>query len=244
MTTRSSKPVWLSIIVAFVFLAVLFSVVETVHPVFQLPEEFQNLPAEISSELLTKYLAASTQVTTWNTILIAAIAGGGLALAHTACGCCCRSTLGQGIAITLLGLVIGMSCGALGGWGGRYVRLNFVESVRDLGGLMFAHSIMLGLIGFGAGLARGVGIGTRKAVLMSAAGGLLGGVAAAIAYVLIISIALPGEKIEFLIADKTTIRMIWFALATILVSIAIVLSDRVGSRPNLPPPEPAGSEPV
>jgi len=209
-----------------------------IGPVFTMPEELTNLPTPVPPDKAAEQDQATAMVNRNNATLalglLGAIVGLFLATAEAGSRRALKSACWKGpMTAVLAGLA-----GAGGGLAGSLV-LESPELLNDwspLARTIAVQGVTLGALGLGVGVGVAVLHGTLRLILLSAAGGILGGLLAALVYPVCVACLMPVAQTECVMPTDTLSCLIWMTAAAVL--IAMVLTG-LGKR-HRPMPEQTG----
>ena len=204
-----------------------WGLLQTLFPVFEIPEELQNLPSPQPSDLAVKAERAFVVATRWNATLLFAILGvtiaAFLAVAESVSQRCAKSAWWRsplsGCIAGLAGAVAGLSASLL------------LESPQVLAGMsplaktISVQCLGLGLLGLGTGL--GVGItGGWSRLLNAGVGGALGGLLVGFLYPTGMGFLLPNTQTEHVVPIERSSQLIWSVAISLLIGMVITSLGR------------------
>lgn len=167
---------------------------------------------------------------TKNSALVFAILGGALGLALGLSGGLARGDFPAALKAGLVGLFLGtlIGAGATAVVVPAYQRL-FDRVSDNLIPPLIAHGAIWSVIGAGAGLAFGVGLGGRAAATRCLMGGLVGGLFGTIAFEIIAAAKYPFDRTFQPISLTSSSRMVARFSVTILTAVGVAIATRVRS---------------
>ena len=212
-----------SLVLALAGGAATWGIVETIHPVFSIPKEYEAPDIGMPPEVYRKNRWARERMERHHAMLyvgsLGAVVAAALGLAGGVRG---RrfSTLAAAVSLAAAGGVAG------GHWASRiheYVYEHYGQPALQ-------HTVLeqmvlltpLGLaVGLGFGLAR---FGIRRAI-SGAAAGLLAGVGAALVYPVLVSLLLPGASTDMLLPMERSSRGMWYLLVSGALGLLVPLAQ-------------------
>jgi hypothetical protein len=153
----------------------------------------------------------------------------------------------QGAVVRALsGAVLAALSGGLGGLLGSLLMIQLVpdQDISPMARTILAHSVMLGMLGIGVGLAIGliVGVGAPKIITSSAGAGLVAGVLAAVLFPIVIGLLIPSIPTDAIIPDDsggvfgcvsekgTWGVALWLGFAAVAISLVPWIVNRGAAR--------------
>jgi hypothetical protein len=218
---------WTGLILCLISGAIVFGVIQAVHPVFQVPEEF-HAAMGARPEVWEANRRASNQVDRQHAMLYV----GGLGLLVGLVLGLREGTLRRSWLPPLLAAPLGGLGGALGGFLGCLI----YEHVHvGVGQAELTHTItaqlLLGVpLGLGVGLGLGLATRTVRGAAMSALGGAAAGILAAVLYPVVVSILLPEASTDALLPHERSNQLFWLALLSGLIGLCIPIAARKRRR--------------
>jgi hypothetical protein len=213
-------------ILALVAGAVGWGIIESIHPLFLVPEEFHITAMGAPLEDILKLQAATERTDRKNAIVYFALLGGliagGIILSQ-------RSVLAVAIA-TPLGAVLG----AAAGWGAHAGHLWRIPQggQADMNETVAVHMIALACLGLAVGLACGAGRRSLSAAALAALGGLAAGCLAGMAFPIGMSFVMPAVNTTPLIPLEASSRLVWIALSAALLAVIVTVATQGRRRPR------------
>lgn len=203
-------PAWQGLLLGLIAGALVWGVVQSVHPLFRVPEQFHIAGLGAPVEQHVAFRREQDRVDRWHAtlylgslgLLLGLLMGGRVAVARRAA------------AAVLLALPLGL----LGGAASGFLAPRVYVWARDTVGSIELLQIVLAqcLVGVPLGLLLGLGIGIARGGVQGAVRGLLsgavGGVLFAMAYPLVVSIALPTASTDVLLPEEAVTRLLWLAM--------------------------------
>jgi hypothetical protein len=203
--------------------AALWIVIQSMHPVFHVPEKF-HAAMGAPPEVWAANRREQDRVERYHAMLY--VGGLGLLLGLA---------LGLGEAMrrrSWLPPLFAAPLGGLGGAAGGFLGCLVHEYVRrEVGQAELIHTItaqlLLGLpLGLGVGLGLGLATRTAMGTIKSALGGAAAAILAAIVYPVAVSILLPAASTDALLPDERSSQFLWLALLSGVIGIVIPLAGR------------------
>jgi hypothetical protein len=224
-TGWSIRP-WEGLVLGVLAGALAFGLLQAMHPVFQVPEEFHIAGIGAPVERHDAFRREQDRVDRQHAMLYLGDLG---LLLGAALGT--RVLAARRAWLTfLLAPLLGLVGGVIGGWFGPLVYVAARDKVGHADLLQIVGAQML--IGVPLGLLLGLGVGlsggTVKSAIRGGAVGTLGGVLFAILYPLIVAVLLPTANTEVLLPEEGITRLVW--LATLGGSVGLLSAKGVSYR--------------
>jgi hypothetical protein len=220
-----------------------WAVLQAVLPVFTLPEELANLPSPVPAEKAVELDLAMARINRYHAILAVAIlglaVGGLLAAAESYSRGSWRRVVGTGLP--------GGAIAGLFGAGAALAGSLVLEAPQALAGWSpLAKTVVVQAVTFaGLGLGIGVGLavprGNLRLTANSAIGGTLGGLLAALIYPSLVGYLLPITQTERVMPRDALSRLIWLAMASLLIGIILTGLGRRNRRQRQPASPPSAA---
>jgi hypothetical protein len=222
---------WAGLGLGLVAAGIAWGVMQAVHPVFHVPQEFHAaMGAPIG--VFERNRREQDRVDRRHAMLyvggLGLLIGAGLGLGEWVM----RRLWLPSVMAALLGALGGAAGGPLGCLVHEYVRQHVgqAELMHTIG----AQLLLAAPLGLGVGL--GLGSATRRVggVLRTAFVGMAAGILAGIVYPIAVSIILPGASTDALLPEDGPSRMLWLAILAGTIGMIIpVAARRRGSRGGL-----------
>jgi hypothetical protein len=212
------------LILALIAGAVVWGIVQRVHPIFHMPKEFEAPSIGMPPEVYLANRRAQERLDRRHAMLYVGSLG---LLVSAALGF--REGTRRG---TILPSLAAAPLGALGGLVGGYLGSRVHEyTIEHIGQPELLHTVLAqGAIFLPLGLATGLGVGLaaplRAATAKAAGAGLLAGIAAALAYPVAVSLLLPKASTDSLLPIDGPSRLLWLGLGAGLLGLLIPIAGR------------------
>jgi hypothetical protein len=199
---------------------VAWGIVELTYPFFEVPEEYHVPNLGAPPEKLAALQRATERTNGYNAMLYMSLLGGLLAGALAAGR--------RSIAAAVIAVPIALVAGCLAGWVGSLAHVRWLASTAatDLMPTIEVQATMLSMLGLGVGLAYGASGRSPAAIIAGAIGGLVAGGLAGMLYPVVMSFSFPSVDTAPLIPLESTSRLIWIALLTALVGVAVATATQ------------------
>jgi hypothetical protein len=223
---------WTGLILALIAGAAVWGVIQGVHPVFTVPEEFHSAMGA-GEAAFARTQRAQDRVDQQHAMLY----GGSLGLLIGLALGLREATLRR----SWLPPVFAAPLGGLGGTLGGFLGCLVYEYVRrDVGQAELVHTIagqlLLGVsLGLGVGL--GLGLSTRTAIgtIYAALGGLAAAILAGVLYPVAVSILLPAASTDALVPVERETQLFWLAVTSGSIGLCIPIAGRRRNSRRLAP---------
>ena len=203
--------------------AVIFVVIQTAHPVFQVPEEFHAAMGAAPAVWEANRLA-SNRVDRYHAMLYV----GGLGLLIGLVLGFREGTLRRSWLPPIFAALLGGGGGALGGFLGCliYEHVHVGVGQAELSHTITAQLLVAAPLGVSIGLGLGLATRTLGGAIMAALGGAAAGLLAAVLYPVAVSILLPEASTDALLPHERGSRLVWLALLSGLIGLFIPIAAR------------------
>jgi hypothetical protein len=214
---------WTAMILALVAGAAVWTVIDAVHPVFHIPQEFHAAMGAGEAKFAENRRAQDIVERKHAMLYV-----GGLGLSIALCLALCEGILRRSWIAPLVAVPPATAGGVLGGFLGclvyEYVRKEVGQA--ELTHTIAAQLLLAAPLGLGVGLGLGLTTRTVGGAIQSAVGGLAAGLLVSVFYPIIVSIALPGASTDTLLPDDRGSRLLWLALLSGLIGLVIPIAGR------------------
>ena len=224
---RLASSAWTAITFALAGSLLAWWLIQTLHPVFAVPDELAMLLAgydPLTPEQFAEWEAARLEVSLYNSLLVlgwsGALLAGALALGEGWARRSWKMALGGCLICTLVGPVFG----CLAGWTGHSVyqdlRLQNPQAI-GLKGATMVQMAMMAALGAGVGLATGSLTRRISGTLSCLLGGAIAGASAGLVYPITVAFFLPRAQTEHIIPKGSLNALIWLGLIGVLLGLIL-----------------------
>jgi len=238
---------WQALLLSLLAGLVVWAILESILPVFELSEELAALQGPAMAPRLAEIQQEREIANTRNTMLSLVVLAFTLALLLTAAEALLRRDLPRAVWGGLLaGIVAGaiaLGAGAAGAALAKSLKLQAnpqeQTTLSPLAKSVLVQGGMLGVLGLGVGLALSLPLFRPDLCATCVLGCLLGGLVAALVFPLTASTLLPNVGTEKLMPDAGVARLLWIGLATTLIGATVAGLGK--ERPKREPAQSAAS---
>ncbi|MEZ6131001.1 MAG: hypothetical protein R3C59_20210 [Planctomycetaceae bacterium] len=226
-----SKPGFFALLIPAILAAAASVVVlNLTHPAFGLPEELVGADVQAGPGENPELRKAVRVATLKNAALVLSYTGLFLTLAYWLGVRKCSPSFVSKKGRLVINLVLSCVLGAIGGHAGQLLLTHFgdTQTRMSLVDLILGHSITLSSLGIVAGVS--VAFASGCSAIRAVAGGVLGGIASAILYVVGVSLAAPTVFPEMLIDLSMAGQVYWFTAMPIGITTGIGCLLHVGGQ--------------
>jgi hypothetical protein len=214
---------WEGLLIGLAAGLIIWGAVQVAHPVFRVSKKFDVPSIGMPTEMFLRHRWEQDRVDRWN----AALYLGGLGLlVSLAIGA------PEGVARRSIWPLVSAPLGALGGAAGGMLGCMVLQQVRaNIGQADLMHTIEAQLavgvpLGLAVGLSAGLMTWTVRGTGKYALGGLVGGVVAAVAYVLTIALLMPAANTDALLPEEAAARLMWLAVVGGMIGVMLPIAGR------------------
>jgi hypothetical protein len=203
--------------------AIVWAVIQAVHPVFHVPKKFDVPSIGMPPELFAAHRREQDRVDRRNASLylggLGLLIGATLGLREAA-----RRRSWLPIFAAPLGALGGAAGGPLGCLVYEYVRTNIGQA--DLAHTIGAQLLVSVPLGLGVGLGLGLAARSIGRAATAALAGVAAGVLAAVVFPVAISILLPAASTDALLPEESSSRLLWLSVMSGLIGLIVPIAGR------------------